>query len=76
MAQTIWCRYEDCREPYYSLAGDRPAFCPKCKKPQRWVTTKDGLPERRKHGKGPRVKFDLNHNDYKLFLKRIRVSAD
>lgn len=76
MARTLWCRYEDCGKPDDSFAGEQKATCPACGRDARWTTDPNGLRERRKHAKRPRVKFDLTENDYRLFLKRIKIAAD
>lgn len=75
MAQTVWCRF--CGTPDEKIGGRTPDKCRKCEGVNHWMTELGPLIERRKRPmKGPRMKFALNHNDYRLFLKRIRVSPD
>lgn len=76
MARTLWCRHADCGKPIDSVAGEQPQICPACQKSAHWTSVEGAGPiERRKHLKGPRVKFDLNLNDKRL-LRSLRIAAE
>lgn len=75
MARVVFCRW--CAGEHLVNAGVFPPTCPDCANIGRWSTEPGGaLLERRKAiPKGPRVPFDVTHNDYKLFLRRIKIAA-
>lgn len=76
MGRPIFCRW--CEAEDTVSAGEFPATCAICGNVGRWNTVKHGpLLERRKRPtKGPHLPFDLTTQDYKLFLRRIKVSTE
>lgn len=75
MGRPCFCRF--CGHPAQILAGVFPVSCQKCDGEGHWSTQPPSayLEPPKKHAKRARVKFDLTHNDYKLFLKRIKIAA-
>lgn len=65
---TIWCRHEDCQEPFESIAGYRPALCDKCHRVAAWAT-EQGV------GLIGAIGFTLTRND-RRFLKSLRIDPE
>jgi hypothetical protein len=76
MVRRCFCRF--CGHPAELTAGVLPASCAKCDEAGFWTTEPHAqLIERRKRGpRRPRMKFATTVQDYRLFLRRIRVSPD
>jgi hypothetical protein len=71
----IWCRF--CGHPAVVIAGVFPAACAKCDGVGFWSTQPvSTLVKEQRQKKRPRVPYDVTTQDYKLFLRRIRISKD
>lgn len=73
LGRTIYCRYGDCGEAYLSIAGYRPAVCPKCNRSAQWSTIAPFVaihpyPD-------PTKPYDINLNDAR-FLRSIKVDPE
>jgi hypothetical protein len=76
MGRPIFCRW--CQSEDTVTAGEFPAKCAICGNIGRWSTQQHGpLIERRKQiPKGPRVPFTTTIQNRRLFLARVKISAD
>lgn len=62
MSRVLYCRL--CSEPYDSIAGLVPDYCPVCQQPGAWTTEPV-----------PTVPYALTVND-KRFLRAIKIEPD
>lgn len=70
VSKLLYCKYDDCRIGYASVAGDVPSMCPACSRPAHWSTMQ---PEATYHE--PLSPWNVSRNDRK-FLKGLRISSD
>ena len=74
MLKLLFCRYADCQASFELVSGRFPAECPVCCRAAMWSTAEGNTLKPQK--KRPRVPFDVTHQDYRLFLKRIKIKPD
>lgn len=70
MSKLLYCKYDDCRIGYASVAGDVPSMCPACSRPAHWSTMQ---PEARYQP--PKDPWKISVND-KRFLKGLKIRAE
>ena len=69
VSRLLYCTRADCRRGL-AVVGAVPRMCPACERPTRWTRhAPEGRP-----AADPVTPFSVTHNDYWLFLRRVKIS--